>query len=171
LNIEAWRQSLESYQLNWSAYPNPGQKYFLHTLYNHRMNLILMPPEIGLPVLHSCLIQTPAFIWQGYLYIDILRKKLPGDFISIEEVKRSFTNRIKKGHIQIRIFPLINTIRPFQAVMEYLFILEKYGVLRRHGERTIQVCRSIKIPMNNREKEEIATYIYQQNDLILLEEK
>ncbi|WML43389.1 competence protein CoiA family protein [Neobacillus sp. PS3-40] len=164
LSDQAWRKKLEVYQLHWSAYPSPGKKYFLRTLYNLRMNLFLMPPEIGLPILHSWLIQTPAFIWQAYLYIDIFRKKNIGDFITIEEIERSFTNRINKGQIQTRGFPQISIIRPFQAVMEYVFILEKHGVLDCKGGRSFLVRRNIKIPMTNREKEEMANYFYQQNN-------
>jgi competence protein CoiA len=163
INIKAWKEKLERYQLHWSSYPSPHQKQFLNELYYRRMNLFLMPPEIGLPVPHSWLIQTPVFIWQIYLYLDILRQRIPGDFFSMAEVERSFANRVKKDQIHIRICPQIDNIRPFQAVMNYLFILIRYGVLKHVDTNLFQLKRSLKIPMNNREKEEIASHFYQQN--------
>jgi competence protein CoiA len=167
LNIKAWKEKLERYQLHWSAYPSPQQKCFLNELYNQRMNLFLMPPEIGLPIPYMWLIQTPSFIWQAYLYLDVLRQKIPGDFISLKEVERSFQNRIRRGLIHTRGFPQVENISPFQAVMDYLFMLKKYEVLKQVDTNYFQLNHRLRIPLNNREKDEIAAQFYQQNSGIL----
>jgi competence protein CoiA len=167
LNIKAWKEKSERYQLHWSSYPSPQQKQFFKELYNQRMNLFLMPPEIGLPIPNMCLIQTPSFIWQAYLYLDVLQQKIPGDFISLKEIETCFQNRIKRGFIHTRSFPQVEHMPPFQAVIEYLFILIKYEVLKQVDTKHFQLNRSLRIPLNNREKEEMASHFYQQNDGIL----
>jgi competence CoiA-like predicted nuclease len=164
LNIKAWKEKLERYQLHWSAYPSPQQKHFLSELYKQRMNLFLMPPEIGLPIPKMWLIQTPSFIWQAYLYLDVIRQKIPGEFISLREIETSFQNRIKRGFIHTRDFPQVENIPPFQAVIDYLFILKKVEVLKQVDTKHFQLNRCLMIPLNNREKEEITSHFYQQND-------
>lgn len=171
INIKTWKIKLGSYQLHWSTYPGPQQKYFLNELYNQGLNLFLMPPEIGLPVPHSWLIKTPSFIWQTYLYLDIFRQRTPQDFLSTKEIEGSFANRIKKGQIHIRICPQINNIRPFQAVIDYLFILVNHGVLKHVDTGLFQLKRSLKIPTNNGEKDEITTGFYRHNEGIILKDK
>jgi competence protein CoiA len=170
LDLKAWKQNLEKYQLNWSIFSNPRQKLFLHDLYGQRMNLFLLPPEIGLPVPHSWSIQTPSFIWQTYLYLDIFRQKHPGDIISLAEIERSFLNRKKKGQFVIRTFPQVTNRYPTLAVMEYLRILEKIGVLKSLDMKSWKFLRQIMIPLTNREKDEMAKKFYQQNGQNLLDE-
>jgi competence protein CoiA len=167
LNIKAWKQKLESYQMNWATYPSPRQKNFLNELYNQRMNLFLLPPEIGLPVAHSWQIQTPAFIWQTYLYLDIFSKRHPGDFISLKEVEKSFRKRIMMGQIQIRNTPQETSSHPFQAVMEYIRTLIKCGVLKDESSNQIKLRQKIKIPLTNREKEEMTQRFFIENGEIL----
>ncbi|HJV16841.1 MAG TPA: competence protein CoiA family protein [Bacillales bacterium] len=169
LNIKAWKQKLELYQMHWAAYPNPKQKNFLNELYNLRMNLFLLPPEIGLPVTHSWLIQTPAFIWQTYLYLDILSKRHPGDFISLREVEKSFRKRIMMGQIQIRNAPQEISSHPFQAVKEYVAVLKKCGVLEGESSNQIKFRKKIIIPLTNREKEELTQRFFRENAEILFE--
>jgi competence protein CoiA len=162
LNIKGWKQKLESYQMNWAAYPSPRQKNFLDELYNQRMNLFLLPPEIGIPVSHSWQIQTPAFIWQTYLYLDIFSKRHHGEFISLKEVEKSFRKRIMMGQIQIRNTPQETSSHPFQAVREYINVLIKCGVLEGESSNQITLRQKIKIPLTNREKEELTQRFFRE---------
>ncbi|MGG1396317.1 competence protein CoiA family protein [Bacillus salipaludis] len=154
INLSNWNSELEKANMNWALHPNSRQNSFLHEIYQHNLNLFLLPPEIGLPVHSSLLIQTSPIIWQTYVYLDILAQKHPMDIFTVQEVERSFYKRIGRKEIIIRDLPLIKHIHPFTAVMEYLFVLEKLGIMVQKGNAAFQLNRNIPLPQSNRERED-----------------
>lgn len=127
--LKEWDNEIERFKLNCSIRPSPEQKRFLQEIYLRNLNLFLLPPEIGLPVRHSLLIQTPPIIWQTYLYLDIIHSLSPYDYIDIKDVERSFFRRLKKRDILIRDLPQLSNTSPFVAVIEYFQQLDKLGVV------------------------------------------
>jgi competence protein CoiA len=167
VNIRHWRRSGEAYQMKWSLYPSEQQRKFLYEIYNHQLNLFLLPPEIGLPVIHGLWIHTPPFIWQTYYYIDFLQNKSPGDLISIHQLEYDFKKRVAKKQIILRNFPQIEKINPLISYYEYSCMLERLGVLVRKTTHLFQIQKNLIIPQTNREKEERTLEFYRQNPRIL----
>lgn len=161
-----WLIENERSTMNWSLHPSPDQNRFLREIYLHNLNLYLLPPEIGLPVNHSLLIQTPAIVWQTYLFLDALDKS-PNDLINLKEVERNFNDRIKTKEIVLRELPQIPRETFFLAVKEYFNILERLGVVIKRNETTYQLQNRIYIPKSNREKEERRSEFLQKNKTIL----
>jgi competence protein CoiA len=167
INVDSWNSELENFILNYTLHPSPRLYSFLHELYNQNLNPYLLPPEIGLPVRHSLLIQTSPIIWQTYLYLDVLGKRHLEDIISVQEIERGFKRRIGRKEIIIRNLPQFERLNPFLAVMEYLNQLEKLGFLSQKGETIFQRQKDLMIPRSNREREESTKFFFQKNQHFL----
>lgn len=168
ISIGQWDREIEKFKLNCTLRPNSEQTRFLHEIYNHHMNLFLLPPEIGLPVRHSLLIQTPPIIWQSYIFIDCLNPISLNDYIDLNNVERSFYKRMVKKEIVFRNLPQIPNESPFLSVVEYFLQLEKLGIIAVKGEGIFQLKRKITIPKTNREREERKNEFYQKYRQYLL---
>lgn len=162
-----WFPEIEKLILNWSIHPQPGQQSFFQEIYNQGLNLFLLPPEIGLPVVHSVLIHTPPLIWQTYLYLDVLARKNPNDFITLQEVNLHLNKRKRRNQIIIRNLPQLEQINPLIALIEYLQQLTCLGILRRKGDHVFQMQKKIFIPKSNHEREEVRKSFYQVHKGIL----
>ncbi|WP_223592814.1 competence protein CoiA [Neobacillus bataviensis] len=152
-NIDNWNKEKESFILNWMLHPNPKQNSFLHEIYKRNLNMFLLPPEIGLHVPHSILIQTPPIIWQTYLFIDLLADKQPQETFTLKELNFHFNKRVYRKEIILRNLPQLDSLDPISAEISYLKLLERIGVLTELGENTFKLERKILIPTSNREKE------------------
>jgi competence protein CoiA len=161
LNLSSWNSEMEKSTLNWSLHPGQKQKEFLHELYNRNLNPFLLPPEIGLPVPHSVLIQTSPLIWQTYLFIDVLANKKPHDLITLQEINVQFKKRIRRNDIILRKLPQVMSVNPLLAVTEYLQHLERLEIVTRKGDMTFQLQRKIIIPKSNREMEQAKRQFFQ----------
>jgi competence protein CoiA len=167
IDIFQWNQVVERYNINWSFHPSPEKKRFLYEIYNHGLNLYLLPPEIGLSVPHSLHLLTPPTIWQTYIYIDNFINLNSGDYIHLKDVERNFNKRIKRKEINSRNILQITEQNPFMAVVEYLFLLEKVGYLKQDGKTIFRMVNKIKIPKSNREREELKQVFFQINKKLL----
>lgn len=162
-----WSKEMERFTLNWSLHPSPDLHRFLREIYTHNLNLYLLPPEIGLPVRHSLFIQTPAIIWQTYLYLDVFQNKTPTDLIDLIEVEKDYNKRIMKNEIIKRsILQSIND-KSFLAVKEYFLQLEKIGIVMKKSETVFQLQTKIILPKSNREKEDRKSEFYQKYKTVL----
>jgi competence CoiA-like predicted nuclease len=167
IDIFQWNQIVERYNINWSFHPSPEKKRFLYEIYNHGLNLYLLPPEIGLSVPHSLHLLTPPTIWQTYIYIDNFINLNSGDYIHLKDVERNFNKRIKRKEINSRNILQITEQNPFMAVVEYLFLLEKVGYLKQDGKTIFRMVNKIKIPKSNRERDELKQVFFQINKKLL----
>jgi competence protein CoiA len=159
--LKEWDKEIERFKLNCSMRPSPEQKRFLHEIYLQHLNLFLLPPEIGLPVRHSLLIQTPTIIWQTYLYLDFIQYLSPNDYIDLKDVERTFYRRMRNKDIMMRELPQISNESPFRVVVEYFQQLEKVGIVSQKGQFIFQLNRRFAIPKSNREREEQKKYFDQ----------
>jgi len=150
----SWNREVERYMFNWALNPRTEHKPFLQEIYNKGLNIFLIPPEIGLPVAHSVLIQTPPFIWQTYLFVDVLAHKNPQDIITLKEINTSYQKRMHKKQIIVRHLPQVKNVTPFIAMIEYIQLLEKLNFLYKKGDTIFEVQKKIQIPHSNREREE-----------------
>lgn len=155
VDANLWRMRMDKNQWNWSMYPAREQKYFFSVLYQKGLNPYLLPFEIGLPVAHGLLIQTPPFVWQAYLYLDVILPKRPGEIISPKEISYRMGKRIAAGKIQLRKTPQLKEGYAFDAATDYLRALEKLGITHSLSGGYFQIQKLITIPKTNREKEEI----------------
>ena len=137
---------MEKFTINWSLHPSPDVNRFLREIYNHNLNLYLLPPEIGLPVSHSLLIQTPPIIWQTYLYLDVFQNKSPNSLIDLKDVERNFNKRIKLNEIIIRNLPQLPNEKPFLAVREYFQQLERLGMIIKRDRIHLSIAKRIHNP-------------------------
>ncbi|SDN14805.1 competence protein CoiA [Bacillus sp. OK048] len=166
-NYPKWANEMEKFTINWSLHPSPDVNRFLREIYHHNLNLYLLPPEIGLPVSHSLLIQTPPIIWQTYLYLDVFQNKSPRSLIDLKGVEKAFNKRAKLNELFLRKLPQLPNETPFIAVREYFQLLERLGIIIKRGESMYQVQKGFIIPTSNREKEEGKHEFYQKNRTIL----
>jgi competence protein CoiA len=168
-SLVKWLKEIEKFTLNWSLHPSPDLNQILREIYMHNLNLYLLPPEIGLPVSHSLLIQTPPIIWQTYLYLDVLQDKIPNDLLDLRIVERQYNKRMMKKEIINRNIPQLPKEQSFNAVKDYFLQLERLGILTKKSETVFQLQTQILIPKSNREKEERRNEFCQKNKFILAE--
>lgn len=168
LDLPSWNREIEKLNLNWTLHPNKQHKSFLSEIYNRNMNLFLLPPEIGLPLPHSLVIQTAPIIWQTYLFMDIIAAKNIDDLITLQEIMVHLNKRIHRKDIVLRHLPQLETINPLGVFFEYLLILEQLGIITKKAGNIFQLKRKIIIPRSNREKEEAKVLFFQKYQQILL---
>lgn len=161
-----WKREIDKFILNMTRYPDQMKKKFLLEIYNKCLNPFLLPPEIGLPVPHSILIQTPSVIWQTFIYLDVLANKSPNEFIPFHQVKNYFNKRICRNEVVLRHLPQLADTNPLQAVFEYFQYLCKLGILSNRGDNCFQMNEKIWIPHSNREKEESLVRFNQKHGLL-----
>lgn len=152
--LKEWEKEMERFKLNCSIRPSPEQKRFLHEIYLQHLNLFLLPPEIGLPVPHTLLIQTPTIIWQTYLYLDFIQYLSPNVYFNLKDAKGLLYRRLRKKDIIMRALPQISNESPFIVVEEYFQLLEKMGIVSQKGQFIFQLNKRLTIPKTNREREE-----------------
>ncbi|WP_010171591.1 competence protein CoiA [Bacillus coahuilensis] len=123
--------------------PQVNMDHFLHTWFNHRNKTIYykvkstksyqdafllevykqghfpyyLPLFIGIPCRHSIHFHTHPLIWQYYIWTDSL---LSTTSCTLFVIKERMKERIRKGDIAIRYFPLIKKVSYEQAIEDYL---------------------------------------------------
>lgn len=144
--IKLWQA--ENQKLKSSYLMNPGawQNRFLKELYRNRLSLFALPAVLGLPVRSSPYIETPSFIWQTYLYLDVFRHHKAGEFIHYARIRASFANRVKKGEIKLRTLPAAGERDSWYALADYVFLLTKVGYLEKINLGMVKVTKEMKIP-------------------------
>ncbi|MBL4952405.1 competence protein CoiA family protein [Neobacillus sp. OS1-32] len=159
--LPGWERELEKFKMQWSLHPRANTNHFLREIYSQNMNLFLLPAEIGLPVPHSLFIQTSAIVWQTYILLDVLKEKKPGDLLKLNEIRGKLNRRIARKNIMIRHLPQLDSVDYMVPVKEYLYVLERFGILLQQDIDSFQLLHTIIIPRSNREKEELRSAFYQ----------
>ncbi|NRD78440.1 hypothetical protein HPT25_13790 [Bacillus sp. BRMEA1] len=163
LNFKYWKLKVENYILNWSFYSGKRKNPFLQEIYLHHLNPFLLPSEIGLPVAHAIYIQTPPFIWQTYLFIDVFMGKHQNDTFTVTEISMKIKKRLYRKDLIMRSLPQLKDVSPMIPVMEYFRLLELEGIVKKISEETYQIQRKIVVPQSNRENEEAKKIFYQKS--------
>jgi competence protein CoiA len=129
--LNCWKAKRHSWKENAYRYLNPKSSFW-QALYRSGLRPGTLPIEIGLPVKGMQYIQTPAIEWQFWIWHDCFRPRKPGERISNKFILGHFNNRIRKGDIVLRKFPLIVT-DPTEAVLNYLDLLVNIGMIKKMG--------------------------------------
>lgn len=144
--LKSWQSELKRFKSRYLSYPGSHQNHFLQELYRNHLNLLSLPPEIGLPVFSSPYIETPAIIWQTYLYLDVFHYLKVGELISCTKVHNAFAKRVKSGQIQLRKLPLAEKGNYSLVVSEYILLLTTISVLVKIDDSVFKLNREMKIP-------------------------
>ncbi|WP_164745634.1 competence protein CoiA [Neobacillus mesonae] len=161
ISFTKWEAEVNHFKLHWGLSSGARSNHFLYDLYNHNLNLFLLPCEIGLPVPHSLFFQTSPIVWQTYLYFDVLMGRNQGDLCTLGEIKYQINRRIERKELNVRQLPQLDSVPYMEAVMDYFFLLERLGVLTKISETTFQLKQKFVIPGSNREKEEMKELFHQ----------
>lgn len=158
--VKSWQSELQKFKSRYLMYPGSYQNHFLQQLYSNHLNLLSLPSEIGLPVFSAPYIETPALIWQTYLYLDIFRYFKKGDQISVAQVHNAFNNRLRRGHIKWRNLPVAGKGNYSLVVSEYIQLLTKISVLTQISDSLLKLNRELKIPGSIDEQSAAEAYFY-----------
>ena len=89
-----------------------------------------VPDFVGVPLLNGCMYSVPAIVWQGLVYIDLLKCLKIHGMISKVWIRTRFLERIKNKDIILNQSPLMKQ-DIFTALVEYLNFLEKIDYLEK----------------------------------------
>jgi competence protein CoiA len=139
------------------CYQNP----FLRTVYNNHLNISLLPPYLGLPVLNSPCIVTPPLIWQTYLFMDVFMQCNVKTVIKFQDIYFSFMKRLRKNDIQLRRIPQAEDERNVNlALLQYIELLIRTDFLKRITSHTFSINQPILIPQTVIEQKEMEERFY-----------
>ena len=99
-------------------------------LYEAGVSPYKVPDFVGVPLLNSYMYSVPAIVWQGLVYIDLLKSFKIHGVISKAWIRTRFLERIKNKDIILNQTPLIKQ-DIFTALVEYLKFLEKIDYLEK----------------------------------------
>lgn len=150
--MKAWQTENQKLKSQYLRSPGARRNRFLKELYRNRLSLFSLPPFFGLPVHSSPYIETPSFIWQTYLYLDVFRHFKKGDIINYARIREAFANRVKKGDIKLRLLPAAGQRDAWFALAEYVFLLTKLSYLNKIDSGTVKVEKEIVLAASIEEK-------------------
>ncbi|WP_052948787.1 competence protein CoiA [Mesobacillus campisalis] len=145
-SFKCWVRELNRQKSNLLHYHGRGQKNFLNELYYNRLNLLMLPPELGLPVPSSPFIQTPPLLWQTFIYLDHFHDTPLGKVISTADILKSFLHRVRRRQIQIRRLPLAEYGDFRYAIREYLELLVSLALLENVNPQYYRLASRLGIP-------------------------
>jgi competence protein CoiA len=163
-----WTGELEQFKNTLIRYSTGHQKSFLLDLYQNHLNLLLLPPFIGIPVLDSISMITPPLIWQSYLFLDVFLKKDTQTPISYQEINHAFLKRNKRKQIHQRYSSIDEKLNPTMALNQYIELLVKLGILRKVKENTFFLVQPLKLPKNVEEQKYNEKQFYNKYSQIFL---
>lgn len=167
-SVDSWREEMKQFKTTFFIGKHIYNSPFLKELYSLSVNPRLLPPYVGIPLPSNPVIEESPFIWQTYIYIDLLAGRKQGQSFSFSDVNLSVLKRIRKNQLHLRSFPNIKqSLLPF-VLAEYMHCLVKAGVLIKGDGNTFYIPRDI-VPycgFGGFEKEEERFYLqfsFQQN--------
>ncbi|WP_210364557.1 competence protein CoiA family protein [Bacillus sp. REN3] len=145
--LKQWKAELQRFKARYMKYPSAYGDPFLRELYEHRLNIHSLPPEIGLPLFSGIYIETPSLIWQAYLYLDVFRYLKKGESVEYSDIRAAFLKRINRQQIRFRKLPNHQGGNGGDVLDEYLLLLTELSILRKINpqrlkmieERTVQL--------------------------------
>jgi len=158
--LKSWQYEMQKFKSRYLMYPGSHQNHFLQELYRSNLNLLSLPSEIGLPVFSGPYIETPALIWQTYLYLDIFRHLNEDDLISCVQVLNAFNYRVRRGQIKLRQLPAAGKGNYSMVVSEYMLLLTKISVMTQISDSLFKLNRKMNIPNSIIEQREKEEYFY-----------
>ncbi|WP_158598223.1 competence protein CoiA [Falsibacillus albus] len=104
---------------------------FLQCVYNSGKNLLVMSPQIGLPVPSMYTMAVHPIEWQFFVWYDNIRFKREGECISAKGCTAMIEERIKQGCLKKRCLPLLKIDHSRDMVIQYLDLLCSLGYMKR----------------------------------------
>jgi competence protein CoiA len=153
--LKLWLNKKKKWRYQFTMYPDRKLQPLFLALYLARIQRGNVPAEVGVPFHTVYLIETSAVIWQLWILLDSI---IPVSFkatISFDDTYQAFKKRVKEGHIKIRLLPNVEGKHYSFAIMEYLQILAKLGILKRIDSRRFIKVKEITIPNNSIEALEL----------------
>lgn len=166
ISVTRWKQQIDKMKMNVMMRPTLQQRRFLNELYVNHLNLQLLPPMIGIPVEHGIFIETPPFIWQSYIIMDVLMKKKVGDLFSFKQVLLFFLKRYRNRDIALRKLPLVGECDLQLLVREYLEVLTRFGLLQKVDDKHYRIKEILKKAKNMDEQLKMEHSFYHQYETI-----
>lgn len=140
-----WRKELNKYKFSTVTRKDAYKSMFLQELYSRRLNILLLPPYVGIPLKWNLAFYESPMVWQTYIFLDHIFENRKGHVISFHDVFLSVLRRIKKKELTVRSLPNIKErLLPF-AIKEYLTSLATFHVLYRHDEHTFSIQDPVKM--------------------------
>jgi competence protein CoiA len=157
---ELWIKELSKWKDKIIRHPGAYQNPFLRELYQSHLNLLLLPPYVGLPIPNSTEIMTPPLIWQTYLFMDVFFKSEINSPISFHDIYKTFKRRVIQNQIQLRKLPLIKEDQTTLIIYRYLHLLVKVNMLKRVNDNTFMLNKRIYIPKTLMEQKIAEEFFY-----------
>lgn len=153
--LTLWLEKKKNWRYQFSMFPDRKLKPLFLELYTARITRASIPAEVGLPFPTVYLIETSAVIWQLWILLDSIIPVTSNAPISFENTYRLFRERVSEGHIKIRHLPNIVGQHYSFAIMDYLQVLTKLGILKRINARNFIKVNEIILPKNGEEALEL----------------
>ncbi len=149
--LTLWLDKKKNWRYQFSMFPDRKLNPLFLALYKAQITRASVPSEVGLPFPTVYLIETSAVIWQLWILLDSIIPVGPKETISFDNTYRYFKKRVDEGHIKIRSLPNVDGQHYSFAIMDYLQILTKLGILKRINARNFIKVNEIKLPKNAEE--------------------
>jgi competence CoiA-like predicted nuclease len=127
--ISAWIDKIRRFRLNSTAYKARDASSLNMFLYQTKqIPLAYLPSLAFLPLNSSYLIESPVYVWQGWILIFIDHLPLNGSF-TFHNIYHNMAKKIAEGAIVIRSLPSIEVHYSY-AIKDYLLKLCHYSIIK-----------------------------------------
>ncbi|PIC05837.1 restriction endonuclease [Anoxybacillus flavithermus] len=146
--FDAWQMKKKQWRLSPLYYRT--NRAFCRIVYEAHMTPSLFPHEAGIPLRHSYWFETPPFVWQTYMLLEMMNIP-PHLTFSFHQLYERMQYFIRQNLIHIRRLPLMTKSHYSYALMDYLHALVSLRLLKKVGKSTFQRIRSWSLPHNMEE--------------------
>lgn len=165
--LKQWKNELQKYITRFMQYPGAMQNDYLQELYRNRLNVLRLPPEIGIPVPATHFIETAPVIWQSYIFLDLLRPLKTGELINRKHIYRIIEKRINRKKVQLRLMPLAGKGDYKLAIDDYISLLTLFSVLEKISTDEYKMNRELMIAATMDEQQEAVDSFYKEYGKII----
>jgi competence protein CoiA len=143
---ERWLSIKRQWRINAFRNKMPAMNYLKKVYMSINQPVMNFPPEAGLPTPYMYHIDTPSYLWQTWILTTLIDPVSLGSPIAFQNIYHAFQRMVKKGLFQTRILPLIENSHYSFAIMKYLEVLSKLGILAKTGGSSFVKSREIRYP-------------------------
>ncbi|MEK3887399.1 competence protein CoiA [Bacillus sp. FSL K6-3431] len=135
---------------------------FLKEVYTAQENPFLLPAICGIPIEFMEHFLSHPCEWQFFIYQDCIKKLKAGQIISLKYVYQKMRNRINRGDVLIRKFPLdiTNNCNWEAAIAQFFLYLTELEYFYQIGEDIFKLRKQLYRPKTNEEAVELEKEMY-----------
>ncbi|MCA1056733.1 hypothetical protein LCM10_17250 [Rossellomorea aquimaris] len=143
--LSNWPQYRKKWIIDKINYRSLKYDRFLREVYEAGDTFQYLPLYIGLPVMpHATILKTHPIQWQYYIWKDVLKRDR---IFSKESVLRAIAERLGRGDIEARDFPLMTSGGAMSRLVgDYLTILEKLRIVKNEGSAGFSLVSKWECP-------------------------